>query len=165
MYAGKNEQGKEIFKAVLLTHFILFLHLLIIAGIGILVIFFRGVTQYLVWILIGAILLIGLSGSFIFWRIKSKGKKTLHEMEQSPVFQGRNFEISFLGGLASLKVGTPHDVPQLENRSPTPNPKPQLEDPETIRIRELTRLAQMVEKKLITLEEYNRMKKQIIKTF
>ena len=79
--------------------------------------------------------------------------------------QGRNFEISFLGGLASLKVGTPNNMPQLENRSPTPNPKPQLEDPETIRIRELTKLAQMVEKKLITLEEYNRMKKQIIKTF
>jgi len=83
-------------------------------------------------------------------------------MEQSPVFRGRSFEISFLGGLASLKVGAPHDAPQLENRSPTPSPKLQLEDPETIRICELTELAQMVEKNLIALEEYNRMKKQII---
>ena len=163
MHAESNEQGREIFKAVLMTHFILFLHLLIIAGLGVLVIFFRGVTQYLLWILLGGILLIGLSGSFIFWRIKSKGRKTLQEMEQSPVFQGRSFEISFLGGLASLKVGNPNQAAQLENRSSIT--KLQLEDPEAIRIRELTELAQMVEKKLITLEEYHRMKKQIIKTF
>jgi len=163
MHAKNNEQGREIFKAVLMTHFILFLHLLIIAGLGVLVIFFRGVTQYLVWILLGGILLIIFSGSFIYWRIKSKGKKTLQEMEQSPVFQGRSFEISFLGGLASLKVGNPNKSPQIENLSPNTNL--QLEDPETIRIRELTELAQMVEKKLITLEEYHRIKKQIIKTF
>ena len=163
MHAESNEQGREIFKAVLMTHFILFLHLLIIAGLGVLVIFFRGVTQYLLWILLGGILLIGFSGSFIYWRIKSKGRKTLQEMEQSPVFQGRSFEISFLGGLASLKVGNPNKAAQLENRSSIT--KLQLEDPEAIRIRELTELAQMVEKKLITLEEYHRMKKQIIKTF
>ena len=81
-------------------------------------------------------------------------------MEQSPVFQGRSFEISFLGGLASLKVGNPNKAAQLENRSSIT--KLQLEDPDAIRIRELTEL---VEKKLITLEEYHRMKKQIIKTF
>jgi len=40
----------------------------------------------------------------------------------------------------------------------------QLEDPETIRIRELTQLAQMLEKDLITLDEYSRAKKHILKS-
>lgn len=39
MHAENFEQGREIFKAVLMAHFILFLHLLIIAGLGVLVIF------------------------------------------------------------------------------------------------------------------------------
>jgi hypothetical protein len=161
--ANKNKhQGGNLFKAVIMTHMILFLHLLIIAGLVLLVIFFRDITPYVLWIFLGATGLFMLSGLFIYRRIKSKGKKMLHDIENSSLFQGRSFEVSFLRGLASLKFGHPDDLKAIEK--PSSEEKFQLEDPETVRIRELTELARMYEKNLITSEEYNRAKNQILKS-
>jgi hypothetical protein len=160
--ANKNKnQSENLFKAVIMTHIILFLHLLIIAGLVLMVIFLRDITQYVLWVFLGAIGLIMLSGFFIYRRIKSKGKKMFHDIENSSLFQGRSFEVSFLRGLASLKFGQPDDLKAIEN--PSSEEKFQLEDPETVRIRELTELARMYEKNLITSEEYNRAKNQILK--
>ncbi len=161
--ANKNKnQGENLFKAVIMTHIILFLHLLIIAGLVLMVIFLREVTQYALWVFLGATGLFMLSGLFIYRRIKSKGKKMFHDIENSSLFQGRSFEVSFLRGLASLKFGQPDDLKAIEN--PSSEVKFQLEDPETVRIRELTELARMYEKNLITSEEYNRAKNQILKS-
>jgi hypothetical protein len=161
--ANKNKnQGENLFKAVIMTHIILFLHLLIIAGLVLMVIFLRDITQYVLWVFLGAIGLIMLSGFFIYRRIKSKGKKMFHDIENSSLFQGRSFEVSFLRGLASLKFGQPDDLKAIEN--PSSEEKFQLEDPETVRIRELTELARMYEKNLITSEEYNRAKHEILKS-
>ncbi len=161
--ANKNEnQGENLFKAVIMTHVILFLHLLIIAGLVLMVIFFREVTQYALWVFLGATGLCMLSGFFIYRRIKSKGKKMFHDIENSSLFQGRRFEVSFLRGLASLKFGPPDDLKAIEN--PPSEVKFQLEDPETVRIRELTELARMYEKNLITSEEYKRAKHEILKS-
>ena len=161
---GKNnKQGGEIFKGVLLTHLILFLHLLIIGILGLLVIFFRGVSQYMTWILLGGFIFIVVTGSLIFWRLKYRRSKLRHEMQQSSEFKDRSFEISFLGGLASVRFGEPNNSRKLEEL--TPNPKLQLEDPETLRFKELTELADMFEKKLITLQEYEQMKKNIFKAY
>jgi hypothetical protein len=161
--ANKNKhQGGNLFKAVIMTHMILFLHLLIIAGLVLLVIFFRDITPYVLWIFLGATGLFMLSGLFIYRRIKSKGKKMFHDIENSSLFQGRSFEVSFLRGLASLKFGHPDDLKAIEE--PSSEEKFRLEDPETVRIRELTELARMYEKNLITSEEYNRAKNQILKS-
>ena len=90
--ANKNKnQGENLFKAVIMTHIILFLHLLIIAGLVLMVIFLRGVTQYMLWVFLGATGLLMLSGFFIYRRIKSKGKKMFQDIENSPLFQGRSF--------------------------------------------------------------------------
>ena len=86
----------------------------------------------------------------------------LHDIENSSLFQGRSFEVSFLRGLASLKFGQPDDRKAIEISSS--EAKFQLEDPETLRIRELTELARMYEKNLITSEEYNKAKNQILKS-
>ena len=85
-----------------------------------------------------------------------------HDIENSSLFQGRSFEVSFLRGLASLKFGQPDDLKAIGN--PSSEEKFQLEDPETVRIRELTELARMYEKNLITSEEYDRAKDQILKS-
>ena len=145
-----------------MTHIILFLHLLIIAGLVLMVIFLGDVTQYVLWVFLGATGLFMLSGLFIYRRIKSKGKKMFQDIENSPLFQGRSFEVSFLSGLASLKFGQPDDLKAIEN--PSSEEKFRLEDPETVRIRELTELARIYEKNLITSEEYNRAKSQILKS-
>ena len=86
----------------------------------------------------------------------------MHDIENSTLFQGRSFEVSFLRGLASLKFGRSDDLKTIEN--PASEAKLQLEDPETARIRELTELARMYEKKLITSEEYQRAKDQVLKS-
>ncbi len=159
---GSRKQGENLFKAVILIHIILFLHLLIIAGLVLMVIFFRGVTEYMLWIFLSVTALFILSALLIYWRIKSKGKKMMHDIENSTLFQGRSFEVSFLQGLASLKFGRSGDLKTIEN--PSSEAKFQLEDPETVRIRELTELARMYEKKLITSEEYKRAKDQVLKS-
>ena len=157
-----KDQGGNLFKAIIMTHIILFLHLLIIIVIVLMVIFFREVTQHMLWVILGAIVLFLLSGLIFYRHIKSKGKKMIHDIENSSLFQGRSVEISFLRGLASLKFGQPDDLKALENPSSKVNL--QLEDPETIHIRDLTELARMYEKDLITSEEYNRAKDQILKS-
>jgi hypothetical protein len=159
---GSKNQGQNLFKAVILVHIILFLHLLIIVGLVLMVIFFRGVTEHMLWVFLGAAGFFILSGFLIYRRIKSKGKKMFHDIENSPLFQGRSFEVSFLSGLASLKFGHSDDLKTIEDHSS--EAKFQLEDPETVRMRELAELARMYEKDLITSEEYKRAKNQILKS-
>lgn len=161
--AYKNtNQGEYLFKAVLLTHVILFFHLLIIVGLVVMVIFFRGVTQYMIWIFLGVTVFLLLSGIFLYRRIRARAKATFNDIENSSLFRGRSFEVSFLRGLASLKFGQPGTRRAIENVSS--DPKFQLEDSETDRIRELTELARLFEKNLITSEEYDRAKNQILKS-
>jgi len=162
MATKNNDHGQNLFKAVIITHLILFLHLLIIVALVLMVIFFRGITQHMLWIFLGAAGLFILSGLLIYRHIKSKGKKLFHDIQNSSLFKGRSFEVSFLRGLASLKFGQPDDLKALDN--PSSDANLQLEDPETVRIRDLTELARMYEKKLITAEEYNRAKNQILKS-
>ena len=159
---GSKNQGQNLFKAVIITHIILFLHLLIIGGLVLMVIFFRGVTEHLLWVILGASGLVILSALLIYRRIKSKGKKMFQDIENSSLFQGRSFEVSFLSGLASLKFGQSDDLKTIGDHSS--EAKFQLEDPETVRIRELAELARMYEKDLITSEEYKRAKNQILKS-
>jgi glucan phosphoethanolaminetransferase (alkaline phosphatase superfamily) len=162
---NKNKnQGENLFKAVIMTHIILFLHLLIIVGLVLMVIFIRGITQQILWIFLGVTGFFMLASFFIFRRIKSKGKKMFHDIDNSSLFHGRSFEVSFLRGMASLKFGQPdHDLKAINN--PSSETKFQLEDPETVSIRELTELARIYEKNLITSEEYSRAKNQILKSF
>ncbi len=156
-----NQDG-NLFKAILMTHFILFLHLLIIVGIVLMVIFFRGVSQHFLWILLGAIVFLMLSAYIVYRGIKSNGKQMLRDINNSSMYQGGGLEVSFLRGLVSLKLGRPNDLKYIDNQSRGANL--QLEDPKTVQIRELTELARMYEKNLITADEYDRTKKQIMKS-
>ena len=146
-------------KSVLMAYLVLVLHVLLIAGLGLLILFFRGIVNYMIWIVIGGTLIIIFSAWRFYMRMKKEGK-TLRDILRSPVFEGREVEVSLLGGLASLKVGKPGHPP-LEDFSS--NVK-QLEDPEAVRLRELNELVRLFENNLITLEEYNQAKKQIFKS-
>jgi len=82
---------------------------------------------------------------------------------KSIIFKNRSFEVRLLGGMASLKFGRPDGPTSIENAAfETHELRNQLEDPETLRIRELTALADMLEKNLITLEEFSRAKQKIL---
>ena len=145
-----------------MAHVILGLQVLLVALLGLTVIFLGGAVRYMLWIFIGGACLLTLSAYILYRRAKARGKSALQDLAQSEIFSQGNVEVRFLGGLASLKI----------NRKPVDSALPdspssqnlQLEDPETIRVRELTQLAQMLEKDLITPDEYNRAKKHILKS-
>ena len=155
----KDREG--LFKRVLLAYFILLLHVALVAGIVLLVIFFRGVTHYMLWIFLFGAAVIALSGYLFYRRMKAEGR-TLREMLRSPLFGGRAVEVSLLGGLASFKMGRPDNPPAIAYDAPPAIPR--LEDPNSIRIREISELARLYEKNLITLEEYTKAKQGIFKT-
>jgi len=155
-----QDTGDGLFKSVMLAYVVLVLHVLLMLGLGLLVIFFRGIIQYMLWIFLLGAVAIAVSGAFFYRRMKSQGK-TLKEMVSSPMFDGRPVEVSLLGGMASFRIGQPGGPHELESKLAHPNY--QLEDPETARIRELTQLADLLEKNLITREEYNQAKKTLFK--
>ena len=158
-----KKDGGELFRGIFLAHLILFFHLLFIAGLGLVVIFFRGISQYMLWILLGAAMILLASGFFCYRHIKTRGKQTLKDIEESAIFKNRSFEVRLLGGMASLRFGRPDSPRAIENAAAEPHgPRYQLEDPETLQIRKLTALADMLEKNLITPEEFSRAKQKIL---
>ena len=144
----------------MLAYVVLVLHVLLMLCLGLLVIFFRGVIQYVLWIFIFGTLAIVASGVYFYRRMKAQGK-TLKQTLSSPMFAGRPVEVSFLGGMASLRVGTPAHTNRLETG--VVDPTHQLEDPESIRIRDLSQLARLLADDLITRDEYDQAKKNLFK--
>jgi predicted membrane metal-binding protein len=155
----KNSDG--LFKSIFLAHLILFLHLLLFAALGILVVFLSGVMQHMLWILLGGMAVVVLSGYLFYRRLRKEGK-TLGEILRSPIFEGRSVEVSLLGGMATLKLDKPRDASDNKaiediHRSPL-----QLEDPQSARIRDINALAQLLEKELITPDEFDKAKQQLL---
>ncbi|HSO66894.1 MAG TPA: hypothetical protein VLP30_03475 [Desulfatirhabdiaceae bacterium] len=150
-------------KSILLAYGVLVLHLVLIAGLGLLVLFFRGVIQYMIWIFLGGSAAIIASAWHFYRRMKREGK-TLREMLQSPIFRNRPVEISILGGIASLKIGKNNSSPEPDHLPDTwISPHHQIEDATAVRVRELTELVRMLENDFITLEEFNLVKQQLLK--
>ncbi len=158
----KKEKDSQYVKSVLMAYFILVLHVILMAALVLMVIFFRGIIDYMIWVFIGGLIAIIVSGYHFYSRMKRE-QKTLREILNTPRFNGRSVEISFLGGLASFKIGSANpNMPALENHASVS--LPQLEDPESVRKKEFSELVRLLEKDLITLEEYNKFKKEILKS-
>jgi hypothetical protein len=65
---------------------------------------------------------------------------------------GRAVEISIMGGMVSFRIGAPEPA-NLIDATPRSDHL-SLEDPETMRLRDIETLARMLEKDLITPEEF-----------
>ena len=157
----KNNDKYTPIKGIFLAYFVLAMHVLVIAGLGILVIFFRGIVNYMIWIfLLGSAAI--LTSAYLFYRRMKKERKTLNDMLNSPLFRGQNVEVSLLGGLAAFRIGRSADAPpMIVDRN---DPVKQLEDPSAARIRELSELARLLENDLITIDEFNKVKDQLLKS-
>jgi hypothetical protein len=153
----KNNEG--LFKSIFIAYLILFLHLFLFGALGLMVVFLNGMMQYMVWVLLGGMTLVGLSAYWFFRRLRKEGR-SLGETLRSPIFQGRAVEVSLLGGMATLKLDKPHSGDVLELDSPAPTL--QLEDPESARIKEISLLAQLLEKELITPDEFTKAKQRLL---
>lgn len=158
MNAVKTNSGAELFKGVLLAHLIIGLHVVVIGLVGLLVIFFGGLARYWAWILAGGLAAGGLVAALVFRRVRVGGREMARELRGTPVPAGGSMEISFLGGLATVTFSRPNAGSAL----PPPAVPPLIEDSEAQRIRELAQLAQMLEKELITADEFKRAKAAIL---
>lgn len=162
MFAKKKE-GDGLIKSVMLAYFILALHVLLIAGMAILVLFFRGVVNYMLWIFLGGMALVGFSLLYFFRRMRAEGR-SLREMLRNPIFSGRSVEVSLLGGMATVKLGQPSPrLPAIGHDADVDIPR--LEDPEASynrEVSELAELARLLEKDLITVDEFNRAKRRLL---
>ena len=159
---SKKNAGDGLVKSVLLAYFILALHVLLIAGVAVLVLFFRGVVQYMVWILLGGLALISLSAFLLFRRMRAEGR-SLRDMLRNPVFSGRSVEVSLLGGMATVRLGQPTHPPAITHEPVIDVPR--LEDPEASakgEVSELAELARLLEKDLITVDEFNQAKRRLL---
>ena len=159
---GKNKAGDGLVKSVLLAYFILALHVLLIAGVAILVLFFRGIVNYMLWIFLGGIALIGFSAFYFIRRMRAEGK-SLGEMLRNPMFNGRSVEVSLLGGMATVKLSQPAQPPAIGHDAAIDIPR--IEDPNLSRHQEgsgLAELARLLEKDLITIDEFNQAKRQLL---
>jgi predicted membrane metal-binding protein len=154
MHLKNNHNREGLFKSVGMATAILVMHVLLLAGVILLVMFFGGLVRYLFWILLGGLLLITFSG-YLFYRRMRKQGRSLRDALRSPEFNGRSVEISFLGGMASFRLGPPTTSRPLIDSASGPWDEPlKLEDPEAIRLRDIEALSQLLEKHLITPEEY-----------
>ncbi|WP_305045972.1 hypothetical protein [Geoalkalibacter sp.] len=165
MARKKGEDG-GIIKGIFAGYLILVLHALLMLVVALLVVFLRGVVEYMLWIFLGGVALIGLSGYYFYRRMK-KGTGNLGAVLNDPAWRDRPVEISFLGGLASVRLGQPGqradgEAPRaLEGR--LVEEPPRIEDPEAMRRRELARLVLMLERNLITQDEYDRLKQDLLR--
>jgi len=155
MSTKAEKPGADLFRGVLLAHLIIGLHVGVIALIGLLVIFFGGLARYWGWVLLGGLAAACLFGVFLYRQVKSRGREVYRDIRGAPVMPGGTLEVSLLGGLASVKFGKPENAAALTHAAALPA---LLEDPATLRIRELGNLAQMYEKNLLTREEFERAK-------
>lgn len=155
----KKSDSEGLFKGIMLVYVILILHVLLIVGVGLLIIFFRGIINYTLWIFLGGSVVAIASCYLLYRRIKKEGK-SLSATMRSPIFNGRPVEISFLGGFASVKMGAPTGQSTLE--SGLPSSQLQLEDSSTMRVRELSELARLFENNMITKNEYDKLKQRIL---
>ena len=159
-----KEESGTLLRGILLAHLILFLHLLFIVALGVVIIFFRGVSQYMLWIFLGVTAALIASGYFCYRFVKTRGKQSLRDLQESAIFKNRSVEIRFLGGVASLKLGQPENSIAIEHTAAEAfDPRHQLEDPDTAQIRELDRLADLLEKDLISRDEFVIAKKKLLK--
>lgn len=145
----------------MLAYMVLGLHVVLLLVLGLLVILFRGLVQYMLWIGLAALAGVSVSGYVFYRKIKTQGK-TVRQMISSPLFYGRPVELRLLGGLISLGIGKSNaaaGVIDIENDTDMRL----LEDPEAKRIREITELARLLEKELITREEFEKAKQRIFR--
>jgi hypothetical protein len=155
----KTKTNTGLFKAIMMSHVVLVLHLLLFAGIGLVVAFVGGVMQYMIWILLAGMIVVALSGYLIYRRLRREGR-SIADALRLPMFRRRNVEVSLLGGFATMRLESGHPDAAIEESSRTPM---QLEDPETARIREINSLAQLLEKKLITPDEFDMAKQRLLR--
>jgi len=157
----KKSDQEGLFKNIFIGYFILLLHVLLLAGIGLFVVFIKGVFTFLPWIMGGTVLLV-LVIAWLFYRRMQKSAAQLSDMLSNAHMQDRNIEVRLLGGLAAFKINAKQPADLLPD-SPGGDSNTRLIETETDRAeRRMHQLDDLYEKDLITKEEFEQARQTII---
>ncbi|MCA1795369.1 MAG: SHOCT domain-containing protein [Desulfobacteraceae bacterium] len=159
----KKSDKEGLFKNIFIGYFILLLHVFLLAGIAIFVVFIKGVFSYLPWIMGGAALLLLFIGWLLYRRMQ-KSSSQISDMLSNAHMQDRNIEVSLLGGLAAFKINARQNTDLLlDNRGSETDSNTRLIETESDRAeRKMFQLDDMLEKGLITKEEFEKARQTII---
>jgi hypothetical protein len=157
----KDKDG--LFKNIFTAYFIVLLHVFLVAVIGLAVVLFKGIYQYLPWIMATFGILV-VSIAWVVYRRMRGHSSSLQEVFGTPEFQDRAVEVRFLGGLASFKINARENSSLLPGRSCDPvYPNAHLiENAVNQAEQKLLELNTMYEKNLITHEEFEVARQNII---
>ncbi len=103
-FKPKDKEG--LFKSLFAAYFVLLLHVFLVVGVGVAVVLFKGVYEYLPWILSGIAALVIAVFWLFYLRIK-RSSTDIQDVLSHPAFQNRNVEIKLLGGVATFKLSMP----------------------------------------------------------
>lgn len=160
MKSNSQKESNGLLKSIFAAHLILVLHIALIAGVGCMILFFGAIVQYMVWILVVGSLLIFLAGYLLQRKMVQEGKQ-LRDMLSLPEFSGRTIEVSLFGGMASLRLESPNPPDHTMHQS-LPGISGRLIDSDAHQLRELSELVELLNKNLITLDEYHRFKLKLM---
>ena len=150
---GKLSEN-ALFKSIAVAFLILIMHVLLIGGVGILVLLVSGIINHTAWFLVG-IALLAVGAYMLYKRIKVEGKELKEAVGD---LQGKDIEISLLGGVASMKI---RSGSQNTTRQITSDRTRLLTSPASGNVQQLTELSRLYEKELLTREEYETAKKEL----
>ena len=152
-----------LFKSIFTAYFILLLHVFLLAGVGLSVVLFKGVYHYLPYIMAGLAILV-LSVAWIVYRRMRENSIHIRDVLSMPEFQDRTVEVKLLGGLASFKIKAKEKNPLLlDQASGLSLADNRLIETSVITAeRKLLELNTLHEKNLITQEEFETARQNII---
>jgi len=157
-----NKDKDGLFKSIFTAYSILLAHVVLLAGIGVTVVLFKGVYHYLPWIM-GGIGILVLSITWIFYRRMRKNSSDIKDILLMPEFRDKTVEVKLLGGLASFKITAKTNQQNLigHHRSNVSD-RLLIEDDINRTEQEIFKLTALFEKDLITREEFDKAKQNII---
>lgn len=158
----KDKDG--IFKSLFAAYFVILLHVFLLAGTGLTVILFRGVYNYLPWIMGGLAVLV-LALFWLFYTRMKKSSRDIKDVLSFPEFRGRAVEVKLLGGLATFSIGEGREnntTLLLEDGFNDNGGQLKLAAPAQGLEQRLAELARLYERGVITEEEFDRAKQRIL---
>jgi hypothetical protein len=159
----KTSNKSGLFKSILTAYLILLLHVVLIAGIGITIILFKGLYQYLPWVMGGIALFVVAISWLLYQRMKSNSAE-IKDILAMPQFQDRTVEVKLLGGIASFKI-TPGSNQQtlIEDHSGSNYSNTlMIENDVNQTEQKILKLTALFKKDIITREEFDKAKQDIL---
>jgi hypothetical protein len=151
-----------LFKSIFTAYFILLAHVVLLAGIGVTIVLFKGVYHYLPWIM-GSIGILILVIAWIFYQRMKNSSSDIKDILLMPEFRDRTVEVRLLGGVASFKITAKPTqqnliAPHISSASDTLLIENDINRTE----QKIFKLAALFEKDLITREEFDKARQNII---